>query len=111
VSDRAAQPDAGALDRLFGALSDPTRRVILQRLVQAGAQTATSLATEQPITRQAVVKHLQALEAVGLVAPQRIGREVQYRAVTGPLTDAIGWLLETGGSWDRRIDRLRGRRS
>ncbi len=99
---------AEALDQLFGALADPTRRALMVRLVAGGPATATVLSADVPLTRQAVVKHLQALEAVGMVVPERVGREVRYRAQPEPLAAAVGWLLDAGASWDRRIDRLRG---
>lgn len=97
----------GPLDALFGALADPTRRALVVALVQHGPQSATRLAIGRPLTRQAVVKHLQALETAGLVTSQRVGREVQFRATPEPLARAVGWLLDAGATWDRRIDRLR----
>lgn len=108
VSSTVASEDA--LDALFGALADPTRRALLFRLVSSGPATATVLASSFPVSRQAVVKHLQALEVAGLVVPERVGREVRYRAEPGPLSEAVGWLLDHGAAWDRRIDRLRSRR-
>lgn len=104
----AAAPRAtGALDALFGALADPTRRALIERLVRDGPASATALTSSHALTRQAVVKHLQALEAVGLVTSERVGREVRFRATPEPLAAAVGWLLDAGASWDRRIDRLR----
>ena len=97
----------GPLDELFGALADPTRRRIIELLVQDGPQTATGLAVHFAATRQAVVKHLQALAAAGLVVGERRGREVHYRATTEQLRAAVNWLLDTGRDWDRRADRLR----
>lgn len=102
---------AGPLDALFGALADPTRRALVERLVRDGPASATALTASFALTRQGVVKHLQALEAVGLVVPERVGREVRYRATPEPLADAVGWLLDAGAQWDRRIDRLRARAS
>ncbi len=104
-------PSAAAevLDTLFGALADPTRRAIVVRLVERGPASATVLAADFPLTRQAVVKHLQGLEAAGLVVSERAGREVRYRAEPRPLASAVGWLLDAGASWDRRIERLRSR--
>ena len=107
----AASSSEGPLDALFGALADPTRRALLVALVQHGPQSATRLAGGATITRQAVVKHLQALDAAGLVTAQRVGREVRYRATPEPLASAVGWLLDAGATWDRRIDRLRARTS
>lgn len=98
-----------ALDTLFGALADPTRRLLLQRLLSKGPATATVLAEPLPVSRQAVVKHLQGLAAAGLVVAERDGREVRFRATPERLASAVGWLLDAGGSWDRRIDRLRRR--
>ncbi len=94
------------LDELFTALGDSTRRDLLQRLVHDGPRTATEFAVGSSLTRQAIVKHLKALEAANLVVAERSGREVKYRATTERLADAVGWLLETGGSWDRRTSRL-----
>ena len=106
----SAEPLAvDALDTLFGALADPTRRHLLQRLLAKGPATATVLAVALPVSRQAVVKHLQGLEAAGLVSSERHGREVRFRATPERLASAVGWLLDAGGSWDRRIDRLRRR--
>ncbi len=101
------EPDGGSLDRLFGALADPTRRLLLQRLVQHGPQSATRLAQGGTLTRQGVTKHIQALEIAGLVCSQRVGREVQYRATTAQLASAVTWMLDAGSGWDRRLDRLR----
>jgi DNA-binding transcriptional ArsR family regulator len=95
---------------LFGALADPTRRVVVERLLTNGPATATSLsdaiAADRALTRQAVVKHLQVLEEAGLVSHQRQGREVLYRVTPEPLATAVKWIIDTAGQWDRRIGRL-----
>jgi DNA-binding transcriptional ArsR family regulator len=98
---------SGVLDTLFGALADPTRRMLVERLLTKGPATATTLAETTPLTRQAVLKHLQVLEAAGLLAHERSGREVRYRVTPQPLASAVGWILDTAGQWDSRIDRLR----
>ena len=97
------------IDDLFSALADPTRRAVLQRLVHGGPRTATELAGEFPLTRQAIVKHLQALVDADLAAPEREGREVRYRATTARLADAVAWLVDASEGWDRRTERLRRR--
>ncbi len=111
--DARASDDPGVtgrrpLDELFDALADPTRRDVLQRLVHTGPQSATVLAEAFPFTRQAIVKHLKALEEAGLVAAERAGREVHYRATTERLAEAVAWLLGTSAGWDRRARRLAG---
>jgi DNA-binding transcriptional ArsR family regulator len=91
---------------VFAALSDPTRRTLLTRLADGGPATATQLAAELPITRQAVVKHLEALREAGLVTSARTGREVRYRVTPAPLADAVGWIADVGGQWDSRLAAL-----
>ena len=107
AAPKAARVDSGALDTLFGALADPTRRMLVERLLTKGPATATTLAETTPLTRQAILKHLQVLEAAGLLAHERSGREVRYRVTPQPLASAVGWILDTAGQWDSRIDRLR----
>jgi DNA-binding transcriptional ArsR family regulator len=97
------------LDDLFDALADPTRRRLLERLIHDGPHTATQLAAGSEVSRQAIVKHLQALTAVDLVACERVGREVRYRATTEPLATVVDWLRGASASWDRRGERLRRR--
>ena len=99
----------GPLDELFGALADPTRRQLMQRLIQNGPDTATRLVATTALTRQAVVKHLQALVEAGLARSERDGREVRYVATPEPLTAAVAWLLEASPQWDARLERLRTR--
>ena len=95
------------LDAVFSALADPTRRSLVARLTQEGPRTATVLAQDLPMSRQAVVHHLQALGDAGLVDASREGREVRYRATPEPLGDAVAWMLGTGVRWDRRLQGLR----
>jgi DNA-binding transcriptional ArsR family regulator len=98
-------PDrAGAV---FGALSDPTRRQLLAAIAQQPAATATELAAELPISRQAVLKHLTALGEAGLLDRQRSGREVRYRVTPEPLSHAVSWMAEVGGEWDDRLRSLK----
>ena len=97
------------VDAVFAALSDPTRRRLLDRLARQSSATATELAASEPVTRQAVVKHLQSLGEAGLVAPSLEGREVRYAVTAAPLEDAVGWMVTVGAQWDRRLARLRSR--
>jgi DNA-binding transcriptional ArsR family regulator len=101
--------DRAELDGVFGALADPTRRRLYERLLAGGPDTATNLVEDLPVSRQAVVKHLQVLADAGLVAPERRGREVRYAASAEPLNPAVGWMVATGAHWDRRLERLRER--
>jgi DNA-binding transcriptional ArsR family regulator len=97
------------VDAVFAALADPTRRRLLGRLAEQQSATATELAASEPVSRQAIVKHLRSLDEAGLVAPSRAGREVRYAITPEPLEDAVGWMTTVGAQWDRRLARLRGR--
>jgi DNA-binding transcriptional ArsR family regulator len=90
----------------FAALADPTRRHVIGVLSAGEEVSATELARELPISRQAVAKHLSALAEAGLVESSRHGRETRYRLTPGPLTDAAAWIDRVGGEWDSRLDRL-----
>jgi DNA-binding transcriptional ArsR family regulator len=96
-------------DAVFGALSDPTRRRLLSAVAEHPQSTATELAADLPISRQAVVKHLSALADAGLLDRERSGREVRYRVTPEPLSDAVSWIAHVGGRWDERLAAL-GRR-
>lgn len=91
---------------VFGALGDPTRRHIVESLSN-GEASATQLASELPVTRQAVAKHLTALRDAGLVESRRQGRETLYRVNAAPLDAAAAWIVRVGGEWDARLERLR----
>ena len=95
----------GDLDTVFRALADPTRREVVHRL-SAGPASASALARELPVTRQAVVKHLDALARAGLVTSRVEGREVRFQLTPGPLLDVSAWTARVGGEWDRRLDAL-----
>jgi DNA-binding transcriptional ArsR family regulator len=91
---------------VFGALSDPNRRRMLDVLSERDA-TATELAAELPVTRQAVSKHLATLRDAGLVEGERRGRETRYRLRPEPLAEAMTWMARVGGEWDDRLAALR----
>ena len=90
---------------VFAALSDPTRRQVVQCLAEAPA-TATELAGRVPISRQAVAKHLTLLDDAGLVSSVRAGRELRFHLTPAPFADAMGWMADVGARWDRRLQAL-----
>jgi DNA-binding transcriptional ArsR family regulator len=91
---------------VFAALADPNRRHLLEALARNEA-SATQLANDLPVTRQAVAKHLAALREAGLVESRRAGRETLYSLNPGPLDDALAWITRVGDEWDGRLDALR----
>jgi DNA-binding transcriptional ArsR family regulator len=98
---------ANRTDAIFAALGDATRREVIRALSQNGPSTATGLAANLPVTRQAVIKHLNALADAGLVTATRRGRERLYQISPRPLTDAVSWIADLGARWDERLAALR----
>jgi DNA-binding transcriptional ArsR family regulator len=95
-------------DELWSAIADPSRRRVLDLLVQGGEATASSLALEVPFTRQAVAKHLAVLEGAGLVTRRKEGREVLFRVDPARLDDATRALTRVATDWDRRLAVIKG---
>jgi ArsR family transcriptional regulator, cadmium/lead-responsive transcriptional repressor len=95
--------DIGAV---FAALADPTRREVIRSLSEQPGLTASRLAGELPMTRQAVSKHLAALSGAGLVEARREGRETRYVLTPAPLAGAMRWMSDVGAEWDERLSRL-----
>ena len=94
-------------DRVFAALADRTRRDVLERIGAAGEASATQLARDLPVSRQAIAKHLSSLAAAGLIADRRSGREVLYRVTPAPMSGAMSWMATVGAEWDDRLASLR----
>ena len=92
---------------LLAALADPSRRALFERLNTRGPASASQLATELPISRQAISKHLSLLDSVGLVDRAEQGRQVVYTARVSPLRDVTDWLETVGDAWDDRLARLK----
>jgi DNA-binding transcriptional ArsR family regulator len=95
------------VDAVFGALADPTRRRVVETLARGGTVTATGLAGQLPMTRQAVAKHLSALQGAQLVSASKVGRETHYELRPQPLDEAASWIQTVSAEWDERLDALR----
>ena len=96
-------------DRVFAALSDPTRRTVFDLLVESGPASATRLADHVPVSRQAIAKHLAVLEEAGLVTREAAGRETRFRADPTALAEVATWINQVGATWDARLKRLQDR--
>ena len=96
---------SAALDLLFQALADPTRRAMVERLSR-GPASVSELARPLAMSLPAVVQHLQVLEASGLVRSEKIGRVRTCRIEPTALRLAEQWIEERRTSWESRLDRL-----
>lgn len=92
---------------VFDALADPTRRELLDRLRERGPLSLTALAIDQPMTRQAVAKHLDTLDRAGLITVRRRGRERLHALRAEPLREVDDWLAPYAAAWDERLARLK----
>lgn len=93
------------LDRTFSALSDPTRRAMLERL-SLGPATISELAAPARMSLPGVLKHVRILEEADLVVSEKRGRSRECRLGSARLDDATRWIEWYRGRWDRRLDGL-----
>jgi DNA-binding transcriptional ArsR family regulator len=93
-------------NNLFKALSDPTRRSILERLARDGEQTVHALTDRAGVSQPAVSKHLRILKRAKLVRDRREGRETHYSAHPQALAPLVDWMSLYGAFWRERFDRL-----
>ena len=96
---------AARLDVAFGALSDRTRRGILERLGRGDA-SISDLATRFEMTLTGIKKHVRILEAAGLVSSEKVGRVRRCRLGPRRLEDETEWMTKYRQMLDARLDRL-----
>ena len=94
-----------ALDRTFHALSDPTRRAMVQRLAR-GPASVSELAKPLAVSLPAVMQHLAVLEASGIVRSEKVGRVRTCRVEAKVLSQAEEWIAQRREQWERKLDRL-----
>lgn len=95
--------------RVFTALADPRRREVLEVVASTGGITATAVADQLTISRQAVAKHLAVLTEAGLVSSSKRGREVLFAVSPIPLEQTARWLQRQASAWDRQLEALKRR--
>jgi len=93
------------LDRAFSAISDPTRRAILERLGR-GSATISELAAPADMSLTGLKKHVRALEEAELVMTEKRGRTRHCRLGPKRLDDAAEWIDAYRRTWEERLDRL-----
>jgi len=95
----------GQLDEVFSALSDPTRRAILERLAR-GEATVNELVAPFNLSQPAISKHLKVLERAGLVSRRREAQSRPVRLNAAPLSDAARWIGDYRRFWEESLDQL-----
>jgi DNA-binding transcriptional ArsR family regulator len=95
-----------ATDKVFKALSDPTRRAIFEHLSRDGEQTVHALTYRAGVSQPAVSKHLTVLKRAKLVGHRREGRETHYNAQPQSLAPLVDWMTQYGAFWRERFDQL-----
>ncbi len=95
----------GSLDAAFAALSDPTRRRILERLSRGDARV-TELAKPFSISLPAISKHLRVLEHAGLLKRRREGREIHVQIEPAPMKAASDWIEQYRRFWEGSLESL-----
>ncbi|MCW5700957.1 MAG: helix-turn-helix transcriptional regulator [Bradyrhizobium sp.] len=95
-----------ALDRTFAALSDPTRRALLARLVDRESLSVSELAQPFAMSLPAIMKHLDVLSDAGLIAREKTGHTVACRLTAQPMEQAMNWLTHYARFWSESFDRL-----
>jgi len=96
---------AASIDSVFRALSDPTRRQVVERLCRSPG-SVSELAAPFDMALPSFVEHLKVLEGSGLVRSKKIGRVRTYSLVPKRLRLAQDWLAKQRDLWERRLDRL-----
>jgi DNA-binding transcriptional ArsR family regulator len=96
-----------SVEMVCAALADPTRRQLLERLSRQPATSATTLAAQVPVSRQAVVKHLQILRDSQLVTSHRTGREVLFEVRPDQLAATASWMTTLATTWTDRLQLLK----
>jgi DNA-binding transcriptional ArsR family regulator len=104
-SRRSTPARATALNEVFGALSDPTRRAILARL-SSGECSVTILSEPFRVSAPAISKHLNVLETAGLIERRKAGRVHYCRMRARALSEARNWIAQQCAFWERQIEAL-----
>lgn len=98
-----------SLDNLFQALSDPSRRAIIEQLSRGEAtvaELAEPFTSTERMSWPAVSKHLHVLEKAGLIIRRKSGRTHYIRLAAGPMRDASEWLNQYRSFWEKQFDNI-----
>jgi DNA-binding transcriptional ArsR family regulator len=101
-----AKYSASRIDVTFWALADPTRRGVLQRLMDEPGLSVTELAESCRLKLPGMTKHLDVLSEAGLITRTKTGRTVAVNLSAAPMQEAVSWLNQYQRFWTTSLDRL-----
>jgi DNA-binding transcriptional ArsR family regulator len=96
-----------SVDQMLAALADPTRRRLLEALSERPGSSATTLAVQMPVSRQAVARHLAVLRESELVTSGRVGKEVLFAVCPEQLEAVASWMTMLAATWHERLRLLK----
>ena len=100
------RPRARPAADVFAALGDPTRLALVDKLADGARRSIAQLSEDEPVTRQAISKHLRVLEDARLVRSERAGRENLYVLDPARIAEARSYIDEVARRWDEALGRL-----
>jgi DNA-binding transcriptional ArsR family regulator len=101
-----AKHQTSGIDRTFWALADPTRRGVLQRLMDEPGLSVSELARPFSLKLPGMTKHLDVLSDAGLITRTKTGRTVAVNLSVAPMQEAMAWLNQYERLWTVSLDRL-----
>jgi len=101
-----AKQCASGMDRTFQALADPTRRGVMQRLMDEPGLSVSALAESSGLKLPGMTKHLDMLAEAGLITRIKTGRTVAVHLAPAPMREAMAWLGQYERFWTVSLDRL-----
>lgn len=101
-----AKYQSSDMDRTFQALADPTRRYVLERLMNEPGVSVSELARPMALKLPGLTKHLDVLSDAGLITRAKSGRTVSVHLVARPMQEAMAWLERYERFWSASLDRL-----
>src|SRR3954465_2163214 len=101
-----AKYQTSSMDRTFWALADPTRRGVLQRLIDEPGLSVSALARPFSLKLPGMMKHLDVLSDAGLITRAKTGRTVSVNLSVEPMREAMAWLNRYERFWTVSLDRL-----
>jgi DNA-binding transcriptional ArsR family regulator len=93
-------------NNLFKAIADPTRRQIITLIIENNSPTLNEVSSNFKMSRQAVTKHINILENVGLVTVEKIGREKHCNVNPKPLKEVYDWIKNYKEFWEDKLSSL-----